>query len=457
MNILFDDQLKLALWATLVLLALVWGLRKLLKILPSPTFEWFVASSYFHSNKNKGFISLISVISIVGLILGSAAVIVAASFMNGMQKEVMNRVIATDSHIKIRGYLNKLVPYNKDLMERLDSLEHVQGISPKVMNYALISEGRKKRPYPVVINGIDTASVQKIADLKSRIIGGEFDVSMKPFVNPRTGKTHYFPGVVLAKNLAYNLGLVSEDVGKLLRIGTVDELDFDLAGSTRINRVVLTGVIDLGFPEYDQTFAYTNLKSAQKIFSLGDDISYYDIRLTDEKLTDYYVQKIDDMIDYPMTTQSWKEDWAVHFNIMEWEKKVYMICLSLIICLAAFNILSTLYMLVKDKTRDIGVLRSLGLPRKSIVKVFLNQGIIIGFIGSVGGTTLALFVLWVQDTFKSIRFPANTLILDYLPVLIQPMEILYVFVFTMNIASLSSLYPAFLASKLKPVDAFRYE
>jgi lipoprotein-releasing system permease protein len=457
MSYLFDTEWKLALTTILLLIAIVWLLRKTLKWLPAPTFEWFIAKTYFHSTKNKGFISLISVISIIGLILGTASVIVAASFMNGMQEEVMSRVIATDSHIKIRGYLNKLIKNDSSLVEKLNSLDHVIGVSPKVMNYALISEGPKKRPYPVVINGIDLTSSQKISDLKGKMIDGNFDVREQAYVNTRNGKTYHFPGIILAKNLAYNLGLVGADVGQLLRIGTVDELDFDLAGSTKINRVILTGIVELGFPEFDQTFAYTSLDAAQKLFNFGDDISYYDIKLDNEKYVNEYVQKIDDIIEYPMTTQSWKEDWAVHFNIMEWEKKVYMICLGLIICLASFNILSTLYMLVKDKTKDIGVLRSLGVTRRSIVKIFLNQGMIIGLIGSIGGTSLALVILKIQDTFKSIRFPENTLIIDFLPVLINPYEVAFVFCFTFFIASVSSLYPALIASRLKPVDAFRYE
>lgn len=440
----------------ILILALVFGLKRLAFIFPSSKFDWFLARTYFGSAKNKGFISLISTISIIGMFLGSASVIIAASFMNGMQQEVKKRVIATDSHIKVRAFLGRYLDYNQDFEKELLEKEQIKAVSAQVVNAALIGKKFGEQAQPVIIHGLDLNNYKTVSDIDERIKYGKFDLGYYDYVNNRD-QVVQLPGIVLGKHLAESLNLSLLDTGKMIIITSIpSKIDFKIS-TTNLERFIFKGVVDLGFPEYDMTFAYTSKRAAQEVFLLDNQISFYDIVLHSPEIVDQYSEILKHELDYPMTTQTWKEQWAVHFSLMEWEKEVYMICLSLIIILAAFNILSTLYMLVKDKTRDIGILKSLGAGSKTILYVFINQGIIIGVLGALGGLILSMYVLFMQDSFKFISFPANTLIIDYLPVLINPNEVMFVMIFTIIIGGLAGIYPAYKATKLNPVEAFRYE
>jgi lipoprotein-releasing system permease protein len=440
-----------------LVLALVFGLKRIAFIFPTIGFDWFLAKTYFGSAKNKGFISLISTISIIGMFLGSASVIIAASFMNGMQQEVKKRVIATDSHIKVRAFLGRYLKYDEEFEQNLLEREDIKAVSSQVVNAALIGKKFGEQAQPVIIHGLDTKSFTTVSDVQERVKYGEFALGEYDYVNNRN-QTIKLPGIVLGKHLAESLNLSLLDTGKRIIVTAIpNKIDFKVSSTNTVRGFIFKGVVDLGFPEYDLTFAYTSKEAAQKLFLLDEQVSFYDVVLTNPEIVDQYAEILKVELDYPMTAETWKEQWAVHFALMEWEKEVYMICLSLIIILAAFNILSTLYMLVKDKTKDIGILKSIGTSSKTILYVFINQGLIIGVLGALGGLVLSMYVLLMQDHFKFISFPANTLIIDYLPVLINPLEVVYVMIFTIIIGGLAGIYPAFKATKLNPVEAFRYE
>ena len=440
----------------LIISVIIYLIRKLVTLIPFKSFEWIIASNYFQSNKNKGFISLISNISIIGMVLGTAAVIIASSFMNGMQKEVENRIISGESHIKIRGFNHHIVNNVDENVNEIKNLNNVKSISPKVYNYALVGLDIKSKSFPILVNGIDDENIHEVKELDSRMIYGKFNLKEKEIYSARTGRSRKFPGIVLGKYLADNLRLSGIDTGKIIVVAALPhQIDFNV--SSKLQQFYLAGIVDLGFPQFDETFAYVNIDIAQKMFNLGSSATYLSVMLRDITDLEDTREEINTILDYPLEARSWKDDWAANFSIMEWEKKIYQIALSLIICLAAFNILSTLYMMVKDKTREIGVLRSLGANSKSIMMIFINQGVMIGIIGATGGVILGLLGAYIQDTFHVIRFPKNTLIIDYLPVEIIYNEVIITAIFTIIIASLSGLYPAFQAARLKPVEAFRYE
>ena len=426
--------------------------------MPIRSYEWYVSKTYFQSNKNKGFISLISYISIIGMMLGTAAVIIASAFFGGMTKEISDRFIGIDSHVKVSGFFNRPIQNYEAMIDSIRKIEGVEAISPKIFNSGMIKAKNGNITRPVLVNGIDLERSKEVGDIKNRLISGAFDLGYKKVWNERRQRFRSYPGIVLGQYLADDLNLSILDTGKVLFVSALPK-DIELTMTPTIQPFYFAGIVDLGLAEYNTTFAYTNLQATQYLFQLPNQASFLDIRLDKVgfKNIEHTTMRIDSTIDYPYKARTWEEDRKGIFSVLEFEKKIYMLALSLICCLAGFNILSTIYMLVKDKTKEIGVLRSLGTKKASVMKIFIYQGSIIGIIGAIGGTILGLAIVMAQDVYKLIRFPKNTMIIDYLPVDIQYDEIIPLMIFVIIISTLAAVYPAYKAAQLKPVEAFRYE
>jgi lipoprotein-releasing system permease protein len=434
----------------------IWALKKIIPKLPFKSYEWFIAKTYFKSNKNKGFISLISNISIVGLTLGTASVILAMSFMDGMKAEMINRFVEIDSHIKIEGFFGKSISNYEFLIDSLKKNKEIKSISPKVFSTGMMTVSNQRNLVkPVLINGIDLVRSSEAKDMPARMIAGEFDLREKKIIDER-GQTRNLSGIVLGQYLAADLNLTLLDTGKILLVSSLPK-DITFGSTPTIAAFYFAGIADLGLTEYNLAFAYTTLKMAQRLNDFSTEVSYLDIKLHDANILDTFVEKIDGQVPYPYRAKTWKEERIGIFKVINFEKQMYLIALGLMIILAGFNIISTLYMLVKDKTKEIGVLRSLGSTKTSIAKIFIYQGSVIGIIGGISGILLGISLAHIQEWQKVVTFPPGTMIIDYLPVELDYFQILPLFIFTILISVLAGIYPAMKASEKQPVEALKYE
>jgi lipoprotein-releasing system permease protein len=225
----------------------------------------------------------------------------------------------------------------------------------------------------------------------------------------------------------------------------------------KLRRFVLTGVFEIGYYEFDAALAITSIEAAQKIFGLGDAVTGLEVKLDDLYLADRVGERISDALGYPYYARSWTQINRQLFSWMTMEKWGSFIVLSLIVMVAAFNIISTLIMVVMEKTKDIGILKSMGATARSIKRIFLFEGLVVGVMGTTFGTIIGFILCWLQDQFKLIGLPAEIYIINAVPIDMRLLDFVWISAASLGICLLASLYPAKKAAAMDPVEAIRYE
>lgn len=407
-------------------------------------YEYFIAKRYLRSRRQTGFISLITYISIGGVTVGVAALIIVLSVMNGFESEVRNRIIGADAHIRIETFHDKGVEDWQGLIAKVKDIPHIIGVTPYIMDKGMIQCGKSTEG--VLIRGIDPATVGQVSDLPKDIVYGSLDLEA-----PADGSQ--LPGIVLGKYLADRLVAIPGD--------TI--LIFSAAGFTstmsqplvKMFRVV--GIFETGLYEFDDTIAYISIASAQKLFKLGDLVHGVEIKLDNMWKAQEVKEVLSAQLGYPYYPRTWIEMRRNLFSWMKVEKWVWFILLSLIIMVAAFNVISTLIMVVLEKKKEIGILKSMGATPKGIARIFTIQGLIVGVIGAVLGTIIGWTVCAIQIKYRVFSLPSDIYFLDWLPVRMQWLDFVAIDVVAILLSYLAAVYPARKAAKLSPVEAIRYE
>lgn len=408
--------------------------------------EFFISLRYFNGQK-RGFISLITTISILGVFLGTAVLLVAISIANGMEKEIRDRILGTFSHARIQKYHSRPIEDWETLRQRVLAHPDVEAASPGIMGkgaveHAAIQEG-------VMILGVNDSLEQNVSSISQRVIEGTF--SLDSTISTRERKN---PGTIIGIQLAQKLGLGinSELIAMTLvsRDGVVDP-------TPKMMRFTITAVFETGMYEYDQNLMYISLESGQKLFEMDgvEMISFkcYDIY----KAGDVAKSIVEDLGGYPYKFSDWESQNQSFFQWMKLEKLIIVIIIMMIVVVAAFNITSTLIMMIMEKRREIGILMSMGATRGNIMRIFLLNGSLIGLIGSTAGTSLACFICWIQATYRIILLPTDVYFINFVPVLMNVSDVLIVFFAANFVCMLAALYPAWQASKLLPAEAIRFE
>jgi lipoprotein-releasing system permease protein len=419
-------------------------------------FEVFVAKRYLLKKKKTGFISIISVISIVGIMIGVAALIIVLSLMNGFSKELRENLVGMDGHIWVSKPMegeNGFSEYS-DAVAKLNTIPGVTGVSP-YCNYATVGFDRDMaNPVQVMVRGVDIGTVDSVSDVKSYIRGiGRLD-----FREDEDG----VPGVVLGSYLARSVGF--SDVGDYIFLYGKGDYDKMLADMTPppLYKFRVTGIFESGFYDYDNSVMLIGISEAQEILEFDyDTVSGIAVKLDDMFKASEYTQQ-DGAIDqalggFPFSSLSWMEQNQVLFRWMKMEKWAAFIVLSLIILVAAFNIVSSLIMLVMDKTREIGILKSMGATNKSIERIFVYQGAFVGICGTLSGSALGTLVCYIQDKYQLISFPGEIYFVSALPVEYKLADTAAITLVALFLCWISSYYPAKKAAELNPVDAIRTE
>jgi lipoprotein-releasing system permease protein len=412
-------------------------------------YEIFVAKRYFRSKRRTGFISLINYFSIAGIAIGVAALIIVLSIMNGFENEVRSRIIGFDAHVRFRGLLYRPVSGADSIVVQLKTIKHVKVVSPYVFNKAFISHASGQDG--ILIKGVDPATVSDVTDLTRNIIYGQLDFGMGADTE---GKE--LPGIVLGKSLALRMDLDLNDKIWAASLANIKST-YGLMPTPYVVPFRVTGYFETGLHDYDDTFALISLSSAQKLFQMGEQITGCEIKLDDMKYAEIVKQDIANRWGYKYVAETWFERNRNLFSWMKIEKWMMFIVLSLIIIVAAFNIISTLIMVVMDKKRDIGIMKSMGASSKGIMKIFVFQGIISGLIGAVLGSLLGFVLCWSQLHYKWLSLPSDIYFVNALPIEMQALDFMLIFIAAIGLSFVATLFPARKAAQLDPVEAIRYE
>ena len=400
----------------------------------------FISKKYTLSRKDSRFITFISSISILGIALGVATLIIALSILKGFANTLTTKIIDFDSHIEINSYQTILPDYHYVLPALEKKLnKSVLSINPFVSKLAIISSGKIKDG--VNIKGIRLSDKWK--GLQANLVEGTFELSDSSL-----------PTIIIGKKLANKLFV---KIGsKVTLFGLNNDKIPSIDNPPNIERFIVSGIFESGMAQYDDLNAYVNLKSAQSLFGIGDNITGYDIRVKD-------ISKIDSLSNYLANTMPYpnnvKSIYQLHRNIFTWidlQKKPIPIILALIIIVAAFNIVGTLLMIVLEKTKSIGILKSMGAKRKQIILIFLYQGIFLAIIGIILGNILAYALSYLQLHFNIITIPSSVYMMSSVPILLSINTFILVSAITLILCILASVIPSFIASKIKPITAIRF-
>jgi lipoprotein-releasing system permease protein len=410
------------------------------------SFETFVAKKYFRAKRRTGFISIITFVSIAGVTIGVTALILVLSVMNGFESEVRSKLIDADAHIRLRKFYTQTITEIDKLLEVARKQPEVIGASPVIREECMIRSGYTQRP--TAVKAIDLKSIDQISNIREKMKLGELDFSEREI----DGKK--LKGIILGRYLADRL--LSLEVGEIVTLFTLPK-EGGIFSQPRVMQFYLAGIVEFGYYEYDRIFSFISLESAQKLFDMPGGISWVEIKVDDYYKAAEVAKNIEDELGYPYTTLTWFDLNKSLFSWMEIEKWGAFIILSLIIMVAAFNIISSLIMIVMEKTREIGILKSMGATSGSVMKIFMYEGILVGLIGTFLGSLIGYTVGFLQLHYKLISLPADVYIIDSLPIEMHLVDFVSISAIALFLCFLASVYPAFKASRLFPVEAIRYE
>ena len=366
-------------------------------------FEWFVALRYLLSRRKQSFISIISIISIAGVGLGVATVILVIAVLDGVEHGLKERFLANEAHVVLRLIDNGHFQNYQDKIEAIKKVEGVVAASPVVYSQlAVFREGSEQIEDVIYIKGIEPEIEDKVTGF-TKFVNGSYDfqnddlIEQARFLNNETITGGIVLGSRLAQRLTVNEGDVLRLVVKLVNDGTTVD-----AFTPLIKNFVVIGFYESELAVYDNRMAFIHLETAQKIYQVDNKINFILIRLEDAELAPKMGEQIEAAADFDFfempITNTWLETHAPLFAALKLEKIATVIIEALIILVAAFNIASTLIMTVMEKTRDVGMLRTLGASRGNIVRIFMIQGSVIGMLGTIVGTALGLGICWLLST-----------------------------------------------------------
>lgn len=414
------------------------------------SYEYFVAKRYFQSKRRTGFISLINYFSIAGVMIGVAALIIVLSVMNGFETEVRSRIIGFDAHIRFRSFHYKGVDNYQEFVNRLKNFDHVSALSPYIQERAMILNEDNRDL--ILVKGINPETAVNVSDVGTNIVWGELNLD-----TVRVEDEQPLPGIVLGKSLALNLDVQLND--KVHLASFVNTQNISMQQMPLVKGFRVTGFFETGLYDYDRNFGYVSIETAQQLFKLGTKVSGIEIMLDKMNLeiVSNAAKQMSDTFGYPYLAETWIERNKNLFSWMQIEKWAAFIILSLIIMVAAFNIISTLIMVVMEKKREIGILKSIGASSKSIMRIFVYQGVISGLVGTLLGCIIGFVLCWSQLTYQWFSLPSDIYFINALPIEMKIFDFVMIGFAGIMLCLLATLYPSWKAASLDPVQAIRYE
>ena len=405
-------------------------------------YGFFVAKKYIGAGRRSAFITAITVISVAGVAIGVLALIVILAVMNGFESEVLDRIIGTNAHLIVRK--EPALDDFEDVASQVSGLPGIVAVAPFVLSKAMVIS--RDATDAVVVKGIDLDSESGVTDVSTYILppGFRFDDD-----ETAVGR------IVIGKELAYSLRV---SIGDTLLLARGDISEISPYGITpTFERFRVGGYFDSGMYDFDASLAFMSLSRAQTFYGLGAAVTGLSARVDDMYRAPYVGQAVAAALGSGFIVTDWIHLNRNLFTWMKMEKKVMFIILNLIIVVAAFNIASTLIMVVMQRTRDIGILKSMGATSKAVMQIFMLHGLIIGLIGTAIGIIGGIVLAGILDRYRLIRLPSDVYFIETVPVMLRPTDVAAVAAVAILICFVGTIYPAWQASRLVPVEAIRYE
>jgi lipoprotein-releasing system permease protein len=404
-------------------------------------FELHVALRYLLAQRKQAFISIISLISTLGVAVGVMAVVIALAVMTGLQQELRDRILGSNPHV----YVSKtggIADYRAEA-DRLRRVPHVIGAAPAILGQGLISASREAAP--IQIKGIDAALEPQVTDLAGAMLSGTVGALETPSDGP--------PGILLGKDLATKLGA---SLGDSVLVRTVEGQLSPGGMIPGMRRLRVVGIFSLGLYEFDLTYGFVSIDLAKRLF-MKDQVDFLQLKVDDV----YRAPEIARGVTRELGDQYWTQDWAEMnkslFSALWLEKIAVSLAIGLIVMVAALNIVATLILLVMEKHRDVAILRTMGATARSVTAIFMAQGLIIGVIGTTAGASAGYAIAHLLDRYKMIRVAADVYQVSYLPFTVLPRDFALVVAAAVLICLVATIYPARQAARLDPAQALRYE
>ncbi len=407
------------------------------------SFEIFFSLRYLKAKRRQGFISIITGISILGIMIGVMSLIVVLAVMNGFREDLLKKILGVNSHLIILSYRGGI----KDTQAVMDKALEVDGVlsaTPFIYSQVMIKNAGNISG--AILRGLDPDTAGTVINIDSMIKEGSLTLLKKRNSDPQ--------GIILGSELSKRIGALPGDtvtlvspIGKLTPLGRM----------ANEGKFKVKAIFESGMYEYDSSMVYLSLTDARDFLSLGDEVTGIELKVEDIDESDKIAEIVQDKLGDPYWTKDWKMMNKSLFSALKLEKVTMFIILIMIVLVGALNIISSLVMLVMEKTHDIAILRTMGASSKSIMSIFIFQGLFVGLIGTLFGLISGSFLCHLLARYKFIKLPPDVYYISTLPVRIEPLDIVLIASAAILISFLATIFPSWQASKLNPVEALRYE
>jgi lipoprotein-releasing system permease protein len=412
--------------------------------------ELSIAWRYLRSRRGSQLLSLISMIAIGGVLVGVSALILIIGVMNGLQRDLRDKILVGSPDIRVLSYGEDLkVTDWPSILEKVKRQRGVVATAPFVLVEGGMNAGHDYAGAAEVV-GIPPQGrgVPDVTTIRQHAISGDFRFASTD------GQRR---GIVLGKLLAARFNAWPGDKINLISIAGVKQNPVTGSFVPRVFQFEVTGIVETGMYEYDNSYVFIALDKAQEFAALGQGVTGIEVKTNNRWEAARIAERLSGVLGWPYRTVDWQEQNRSLFQALKLEKLGMGVILLLIVIVAAFNIVSTLTMVVADKTREIGILKAMGLPARSIRRVFLAQGVVIGFVGTLLGLLVGFGAAWALERYEFIPLDPSIYFIDHLPVATQPGDVAWIVLASIATAAIATLYPAIQASRLYPIDAIRHE
>ena len=404
-------------------------------------FEWFISFRYLRARHKQKFISLISLISVAGITMGVMALIVVLAVYSGFTNGLRDQILGINSHIIVQR-LGGIIPDYTLVRDRIMTVDDVTGATPYLYAQTLLSGSRGGTG--IVLRGIDPDTARGVIALPEQMVEGSVDDLIRE-------KDAILPNIILGSAMAADLHV---SVGEKVRLISPSGPLTPMGIIPKIKTCLISGIFESGMYEYDSSIAYMHIPAVQDFLESGDVVHGIEVTVKEKELNraDRVGKQIVELLGRPFIAKDWMSMNRNLFAAFKLEKIGMFICVALIILVAALNIISALIMVVMEKEKDIAILKSMGATSKSIMKIFFNQGLVIGLSGTFLGVAGGLGLCEILSRYKFIELPSNVYPMNTLPIKVLPMDVTIIAISAIVITLSATIYPSWKASKVKPAE-----